>query len=94
MTAGFVERDDRARPRPTIGTRQDILAAGGRSMGPSTDRRADHPPRHGDGENNYEGSTTMAKIAAWRPAGKRFTLRESSAAGAVALAARGRLRSA
>ena len=36
----------------------------------------------------------MTKIAAWRPAGKRFTLRESSAAGTAAPAARGRLRSA
>jgi hypothetical protein len=36
----------------------------------------------------------MTKIAAWRPAGKPFTLRESSVADAAALAARGRLRSA
>jgi hypothetical protein len=36
----------------------------------------------------------MAKIAAWHPVGKPFTLRESSAAGAAALATRGRLRSA
>jgi len=36
----------------------------------------------------------MAKIAARHRAGKPFTLRESSAAGAAAPAARGRLRSA